>query len=284
MWEEAAGFLHSLELLSAWEGVDLNLAITSTSVDPTKGWTLGVDPGEAGSWVGEPAVLNNENSTDFLNTLRSTLGCQLTCWDNEEQVPSDPSYGDVSGVCDMPDAGVTTEYLDCLCRDAYDDPDLWWNTNNICYSGTAQHMESAALALCRAVDDPPDACWDHLPTSASPDEVIGTNAGFLRDGTQTVVVVFSDAGDQSQRFETGEAGADDYVALFEQLGLDVIVAVTGPVYICDHDGDGGISTMKIPIAATPSAHCWTCTPSSLTCSQQLEAEVAVLLARLYPLI
>ncbi len=236
MWSQATYLLADLEDIEGWSNMDLNVAITSVSVDPTSGWTSGVDPGEAGTWVGEPAVLNNMSSSEFLYTLRSTLACQLTCWDNDDEVLSDPTYSGTVGDCSMPDAGVTSEYLDCLCADAYTDPSLSWATNNICYSGTEQHMESAALALCRAVDDPPDTCWDYLPTSQSPEEATGSNSGFLRSGVKTFVVVVSDAGDQSQRFPIGEDSTDEYMSLFDELGLDVTVVAMGPPYICDDDG------------------------------------------------
>ncbi len=236
MWSQATYLLADLEDIEGWSNMDLNVAITSVSVNPTAGWTSGVDPGEAGTWVGEPAVLNNMSSSEFLYTLRSTLACQLTCWDNDDEVLSDPTYSGTVGDCSMPDAGVTSEYLDCLCADAYTDPSLSWTTNNICYSGTEQHMESAALALCRAVDDPPDTCWDYLPTSQSPEEATGSNSGFLRSGVKTFVVVVSDAGDQSQRFPIGEDSTDEYMSLFDELGLDVTVVAMGPPYICDDDG------------------------------------------------
>jgi hypothetical protein len=215
--------------------MDYRIAITTASVDPTKGWTTRIDPGEAGTLVGDAPVFA-KGDENLAYTFRETLACQATCWDKDDALENDDAYTGEAGDCYLPDQGVTADYLDCLCIDAYEDPQLWWNTNNICYSGTEQHMESAALALCRAVNDPPETCWDNLPTSQSPDEAIGSNLGFLRPGVKTFVVIVSDAGDQSQRFETGESSAHNYVALFESLGLDVTVVVVGPPYICDEEG------------------------------------------------
>jgi len=211
---------------------DLNVAITTPTLDPSSaGWTVGVDGGEAGTFVGSTLTNTNE---DFTHQLRTSLACHATCWDDSESLPSDPTYTGTSGNCPLPDQGVTTEYLECLCVDAdYPEADADWRSNSLCGSGAEKPMETAALALCRAVSDPPDACWDYLPSSIESDDAVGSNNGLLREGTPTYVMIVTDEGDSSLRYGTGESAATSYIDLFNAMGLDVKVAVVGPAYICE---------------------------------------------------
>lgn len=209
--------------------IDYQLAITTTSVAIDRGPTTGVDPGEAGTLVGDPPVITRGGG-DTSVAFRDSLLCNATCWveGGDLGVPSDPTF-----VCtDNPDPGdqVTSEYLDCVCGAG-----AWLNH---CGSGNEMGLEAAALALCRAVDDPPEACrtYDDPEGSTVPKETqftdadVGSNDGLLREGATTVIVIVTDEGDGSYRLSTGDVELEPYEDLFAEMPNPIRLAVIGPGY------------------------------------------------------
>lgn len=206
--------------------IDYQLAITTSSVDYSRGPTTGIDPGEAGTLAGD-VVARTEG--DVARLFREQLLCTATCW-AENDVPSDSSFQ----CTENPDPGdvVSREYLDCVCGASQ------WK--NHCGSGNEMGLEGALLALCRAVENPPDGCFEYddpgggiSPTSLTTSD-IGSNSAFLRDDATTVIVIVTDEGDGSYRMLTGDSEIEPYTEFFEELPQAVRIATIGPNY---HDGE-----------------------------------------------
>ncbi len=220
--------------------IDYQLGITTTSVDYTAGETANIDPGEAGSLAGSPQVLKRLDSNVSATFQRSLL-CEATCW-NPTLVPSDPTFtcpSDPDAEVD-PGGEVTKEFLDCVCGASE------WK--NHCGAGNETPIEGAWLALCRALDNPPEECFsyedpetgDTIPTQLTPGDE-GSNAGFLREDAITLVVIVTDEGDGSERILAGESELDAYEKLFSRLPNPVRFAIVGPPYhdrqlICNSGG------------------------------------------------
>lgn len=215
--------------------IDYQLAITTSSVFYDNGPTTGIDPGEAGTLAYDPdsdvpAIISRAggSGTDF----QKNLLCSATCWD--QNLPTNPDY-----VCGDPLEGdVTEEYLACLCEDTP------WNGN--CGAGQEQGLEAAFMTLCRAVENPPADCYEFPDNSAIAFQEgnEGENAGLLREGANTLVVIVTDEGDGSLRTDEGTAAVpgdvdtvvNEYDDLFQKFPNLVRFAVIGPSW----DGtDGG---------------------------------------------
>jgi hypothetical protein len=82
-------------------------------------------------------------------------------------------------------------------------------------------------ALCRSVENPPEACFDTVSALTKADA--HTNGPIARPGSTVVVVIVSDEGDGSRRLAEGEADPAPYLDLF--AGFDnPKFAVIGPDY------------------------------------------------------
>lgn len=217
--------LHATELARAFDTLDAALddagvtewraGITTSSVYFDDGATADIDPGEAGTLVGGTTV-------ETTAALRQELVCRATCWDNN--MPSTPDY-----VCgDEGDAVYSEEYLDCMCG-----ADVWRNN---CGAGQEQPLEAAFLAMCRAVESPPEACY-RFPSGAA--AVFGegdekSNPGL--GGRDVVVVIVSDEGDSSLRTESGDPAVpgdveivvNAYTTLLAAFPDEIRVSVVGP--------------------------------------------------------
>jgi len=217
--------------------IDYQLAITTSSVFYDDGPTGDIDPGEAGTLAGTPAVIGRGEEDAGL-AFQKNLLCNATCWD--ANMPSDPTY-----VCGDPLEGeASEEYLDCLCGVGE------WTGN--CGTGTEQGIEAAYATLCRAAPTPPEDCY-LFPSTAAASFAAGdenTNDGFLREGANTLVVIVTDEGDSSYRnteHDRGEDGyppavagdvdivVDEYDDLFQDFPNLVRFAVIGPAF----DGSDG---------------------------------------------
>lgn len=216
--------------------IDYQLAITTSSVYYDDGPTANIDPGEAGTFAynaaaGASPVIARGTQDAGLAFQRNLL-CDATCWDSN--MPSDPDYQPG----DPLEGEVSEEYLDWLCGVGE------WQGN--CGTGQEQGLEASYMALCRAVENPPDDCYEFPSGSAEAfvggDE--GSNEGFLREGARTLVVIVTDEGDGSLRKDgTDEAAVpgdveevvDEYVDLMEDLPNVVRFAVIGPNW----DGSNG---------------------------------------------
>jgi len=205
--------------------------LTTVSVNPSEGFTTGVDAGEAGTLIMQGWAAGESFSHD----VRQALSCQATCWMSSE-IPSEPDYTGTTGDCPMPDVGVTTEYLDCLCSDVdYPDPSASWDSSQLCGAGQEQPLEAALLTLCRAEEDPPDICADHTGSTFDAEEDAGTVENFLRDDSTVVVIIVTDEGDSSPMFNSGDATEHPYIDAFAQFDREVIVTAIGPTLSCEGD-------------------------------------------------
>jgi len=204
--------------------IDFHLAVTTVSADPeddADGDGSVIEPGEVGTFLGRGAFTS---SGDWASELRRTVLCEGTCWPGECQgedtagcIPYDPSYE-----CgDDPGEQVTWDYLECICGSDWEPPQ--------CGSGTEEGLEAALLALCRAASSPPASCFDHSGSPLSQDDA-GSNPGFLRPDTPTVVLILSDEGDGSRGLSQGDDDPQDYLDLFQEIGGALSIAVVGPAY------------------------------------------------------
>jgi hypothetical protein len=255
MYDEAfamgLGFDSFAEALGS--SADLQLAVTTTSADPeddADGDGDLVEPGEVGTLVGGPAVLATDGVDDWVEGFRRNLFCDSTCWPGECQgsdttgcVPYDPYYE-----CgDDPGDQVTWDYLECICGSSWEPPG--------CGSGTEEGLEGALLALCRAVDSPPDGCFEH-DGSPLEDVDIGSNEGLIRDGANTIVVIVTDEGDGSRLLPQGEDDPTEYLDIFDEFDNRVTFAAIGPNYDpedhtfeCNSGGGTSWGTRRYQIAA-----------------------------------
>lgn len=205
--------------------IDYQLAITTSSIEYTAGQTTGIDPGEAGTLAGDPEVISRDDDNVALAYQRNLL-CNATCWDQND-VPAATEAFECTDTPAPGAEGITREYLDCLCGVG------GWTGN--CGSGNEMGLESAYMALCRAVESPPDSCYEYedpngegtKPTVMNPGEEL-TNPDLLRPGAQTLLVLITDEGDGSYRQATGDSDADLYAELFEGFEQTVRMAVVGP--------------------------------------------------------
>lgn len=215
--------------------IDYQLAVTTSAVDYAGGGpTSGIDEGEAGTLVGDPPVIYRDDEAPGIEFQKAVL-CGASCIDAND-VASDPAF-----VCtENPEPGeqITREYLDCLCG-----PGEW---TGHCGSGNEMQIEAAYVAMCRAVETPPEGCYEYEdPIGAGPKPTVfqagdeGSNTGMLRPDAQTVLVLITDEGDSSYRLATGETDVEVYTDLFDEFENPVRLAVVGPAY---HDGDMGCNS------------------------------------------
>jgi hypothetical protein len=192
--------------------LDYNLALTTTSVDYAGGVTPDVDDGEAGLLLGDPKVVAKGTAGES-DLFRRNLLCDAIPW-NSSDLPSDPSY-----TCGADPGGVITqEYLDCECGLGE-----WENDSG---SGQEEPLEAALMALCRSVEEPPEACYDPLSPFAGSESQ--KNEGFLREEGTVVVVVVTDEGDNSRRLPQGEADPQPYLDALADFPKPVKLVAIGP--------------------------------------------------------
>ncbi len=137
-------------------------------------------------------------------------------------------------------------------------------------------LEAVFLALCAAVDNPPDECfydwwWDDgikewvrtapgdtgLDNQDPPADYFGTddvgaNAGWLRPGGVVIPVIVTDEGDQSRRVPNREPRVTEYLDLYRRFGSRTAFAVIGPNLGCNDGGaaDWGVDRLKAAVNAT----------------------------------
>lgn len=181
--------------------VDYQLAITTTD-----------SANDAGGLFGEVPILE-KGVGDVQQAFVETLMCEVTCFSDRRLVPDDPGF-----VCGDPFEGaISRQYLDCLCG-----ADVWVGN---CGAGAEQPIEAVWNTMCRAVDDPPDECFED---SALRRTDAGSAAGFLRPDATFVPVIVSDEGDGSHRVANVQSIPGPYVELFALLDHPTAWAVIGP--------------------------------------------------------
>ena len=239
------------------EAIDYNLAVVTPDLLNTS-WNTGVDdPGEAGLFVGENPVVSRADDDEQHRFLQH-VGCWSACW---QSVETQATYTGTAGDCEYPDTesgNVSSQYLDCLCGDVtYPQDGGDWNDSDICHSASGESpIEASLLAMCRAVEDPPEICW-HDRSALSVDEGTSprtadwymTNDGWLREGSKVVVIVVTDAADSSNTgnpssatpgglFENGNsADPTPYLRAFDQFDKDITFAFIGPDFACNAAGE-----------------------------------------------
>ena len=226
--------------------IDFQLSITTTSVLTEGGETTGIDPGEAGTLLGEPAIISKYDG-DVVTPFRRNLLCEATAW-NENDIPSDLTYE-----CGTEPEQITQEYLDCECGLG-----AWGDVGG---AATEEPLEAALLAMCRSVEEPPEACFKYLdPTDPDGEATIST--GFTAadiesnnlnkrtlvrsNGTVVFVIVSDEADNSPRRMVSGEEDPTPYLDAFEEFGRPVRFVVIGPNYDDDENNitcnTGGATT------------------------------------------
>ena len=201
--------------------LDYQIGITTTT--PSDNASDGLDPGEGGLLVG-PVI--SKDDPDVAASFREAMLCDTTFW------PSDTprtNGGEITDCSTTPEEGITQEFLDCVCGF-----DLWRETRE--GTGTEEHLESALMALCRSVPNPPEACYDNLSVFADSEDL--KNDGFIRPDSTVVVVIVTDEGDSSRRIpQTGTDTelATPYLEAFEQFDNNIKVVGIGPLYDPESD-------------------------------------------------
>lgn len=181
--------------------VDFQLAITTIDARETTGVLRGTTP-----------ILHKDDPNLTGSFLRNLM-CESTCFADRRVVVSNPDV-----VCGTPwDGKVSAEFLDCLCG-----VDAWIGN---CGGGTEEGLEAVYSAMCRAVDDPPQECFEN--TILTPDQR-GTNAGLIREKSTLIPVIVTDEGDASHRMQNVEAVPTKYLQLIEAFGVPTAWAVIGP--------------------------------------------------------
>ena len=222
---EALGLNFSgwVEGLSAHEGLDYQLAITTPDIHGTAGALVSTD--------GVDIIQESDQSVGA--QFNKSLLCNATCWDPND--PSNPMPTDPGYVCNVEDPtipeAVSYEFLDCVCGNDS------WESGAGCGQTDEEGLEAAFLSMCRAVEDPPPDCFDEIYSPLT-DADVGTNSGLLRERGTLNIVVVSDEGDSSRRLENQDPDATPYLDLLDQFNVRYRIAVIGPPYSCETDAEG----------------------------------------------
>ncbi len=195
---------------------DFQIAVTTTDAS-----------GNRGAGIGSPAIVPRETA-NLSRAFLENLLCGATCIGSPAALPEDP--GTPCGGAPDP---LSRDYLDCLCG-----PGEW---TGHCGSGREEPIEAVFLAMCRAAEDPPSACFDDPSVFTAAD--VGTLSGFLRDDSTLIPVIVTDEGDDSRRSAQADALPRPYETLFEEFGFPMVWAVVGPTLEADSTvACGGIAT------------------------------------------
>lgn len=181
--------------------VDFQLAITTIDASTT-----------GGALLGDPPVLSDDDP-DLEAHFLHTLLCDAACFPERATLPSDPSYACEDGFT----GAVSQEFLDCTCG-----TDAWIGH---CGTGREEGLETVYDALCRAVPDAPEGCFDDgLPAVSD----AGSSAALLRPESVFVPVIVTDEGDASHRMLNVDVLPGIYVERLGELPIKDVWAVIGP--------------------------------------------------------
>ncbi len=191
--------------------VDYQLAITTTDV-----------AARYGDLYGDPRIIPNSYDGDIPSAFNRNLLCEATTIQSRTDLVSDPSYT-CADPPPPPGDAVSQEYMDCLCGGSD-----WLNPAG---SGTEEPLEAVFMAMCRAVEDPPAACYEFNggETLFAVNDAVMTNAGLMRPDSTLIPIIISDEGDDSRRKEeNGDGEPDEYADLFAEFDHRMTFAVIGP--------------------------------------------------------
>jgi hypothetical protein len=196
--------------------LDYQIGVTTTT--PNDLASDGMDPGEGGRLIGEVIKKDDANVEE---TFRYDMLCKTTYWPSDTPLST---TGEITDCSTTPEEGVTQEFLDCVC--GFDE---WKQTRE--GTGTEEPLESALMALCRAVPNPPETCYDSLSVFEDSDDI--TNDGFVRPDSTVVVVIVTDEGDSSRRIPSTGTDTDlatPYLDAFAEFDNNIKVVGIGPLY------------------------------------------------------
>ncbi len=204
--------------------LDYQLAVTTLSADPEDEV---IDPGEAGTLVqyaDTPPIISDSTTADVAMSFTQAVLCTATCWPSEcygsikdNCIPWDPTYE-----CgEDPNGLISWEYLACVCGPT-------WTPPKRCGSGIEEGLEATRIALCRAVEDPPEGCY--TTPSGFDDLYIGSNAGLVRENSTIIAVIVTDEGDSSRLLAVGDDDPTPYMDIFYQFDNAITFAVVGPAF------------------------------------------------------
>ncbi len=167
---------------------DYQFSITTMDVATTRGALVG----EA------PFFTRGETGLDA--AFETTLLCDTTCFPDE-----------------LP-ASLEAADLDALCGDNR------WRNN--CGGEKEEALETVFLAMCRAVSDPPEACFEIPGLFGETDRL--SNDGLLRDDSVFIPILVTDEGDASRRMGQLDIAPSAYNNLFKRFEHQMAWAVIGP--------------------------------------------------------
>ena len=154
-------------------------------------------------------------------------------------------------------------------------------------------IEAVYMAMCRASPNPPENCfqdwylqadrgvYEATPPPGSdtgggpPDPVeyfgpaqVGTNAGWLREGSVVIPVIITDEGDQSRRINDRSGDVFPYGDLFNAFGHRMSWAVIGPNLDCNLAGAvaWGVDRYKNMVDRTSGVYVDIAQPSGSSCA------------------
>lgn len=188
--------------------IDYQFGITTTDANADRGLLLG------------PLVQRTDRRV--AERFIETLACEAVCFRDGDLPPNDAGHrcGDPLGNT------LSAQFLDCECGGSY--------IGN-CGGAREEALEATFLSLCRAVPNPPEACFETVYDEEIDDTIdpllaraeAETNLGLLRDDSNLLVVIVTDEGDSSRR-QFRENIPDDYIRLFEQFGRPITWVLIGP--------------------------------------------------------
>jgi len=163
-----------------------------------------------GELAGKPANrLVQKGEEDVADRFIQSLLCDATCF------PNNGGGGDFSG-----------SDLDDICKGE------GWEGN--CGAGREEGLEAVFMAMCRAVPNPPDECFNDIQVGEDvfsanfTDADIGTNEGLLRERSTFMPIIVTDEGDDSRRMARSTALPDFYESLYQMFGVNMSWVVIGP--------------------------------------------------------
>jgi hypothetical protein len=116
--------------------------------------------------------------------------------------------------------------LDDLCGEGK------WEEN--CGAGREEGLEAVFMAMCRAVPNPPEECFndiqvgdDVFPANFTDADIL-TNEGLMRERATFMPIIVTDEGDDSRRMARSTGLPDVYEALFQKFGVNMSWVVIGP--------------------------------------------------------
>ena len=200
--------------------IDYQIGITTTDVTE-----------DQGDLLGSPRVIDGDTN-DIAASFTGNLVCDSAC------IPGNTLVEDSGYKCGDPlTDSVSEEFVDCACDSPYE--------NHCATSGDEEPIEAVFLALCRAVEDPPEECFDEA-FSEFDSGWVESNKRWLRDDSSVIPVIITDEGDQSRRAERGQVDEEVYDELFDKFRRRISFAVIGPGHPRCDDGaaNWGVDRLK----------------------------------------